>query len=95
MEWYPHTFGRPTPRRSEPWEHLRQRRFVADCLLNELRVHEYRALFERHFEVLEVHNLRPGLGRQFLSPALRAELADYAEEELLCEKWQFLLRARP
>ncbi len=95
VEWYPHSFDSKRERRSEPWEHLRQRRFVADCYLNELRLREYRALFEAHFHVASVDNLKPGLGRQFLMPALRAELSAYDEDELLSEKWRFVLRKKP
>ncbi len=94
VEWYPYTLADARPRRSAPWEHLRQRRFVADCHLNELRVHEFQALFERHFRVEAVHNLQPGLGRQHLTPAIRAELSAYAEAELLSHRWQFVLRPK-
>ncbi|CAD5369178.1 Methyltransf_11 domain-containing protein [Rubrivivax sp. A210] len=94
VEWYPNSFARDGVRRSEPWEHLRRRRFVADCFLNEWRVRDYRALFEAHFDIVSVDNLKPGLGRQFLTPALRTELAAYDEDELLSEKWRFVLRKK-
>lgn len=94
VEWYPCTLARQGARRSEPWEHLRRRRYGADCLLNEWRVAQYRALFERHFTVVQVDNLQPGLGRRFLTPAVRAELAAYDEEELLSNKWRFVLRRK-
>lgn len=35
VEWYPHTLPRKNSRPSEPWEHLRKRRYVPDCFLNE------------------------------------------------------------
>jgi len=92
VEWYPHTLKHDRSRRSEPWEHLRQRRFVADCYLNEMRVSDFRALFERHFVVEDLHSLQHGQGRPFLAPAVRAELNAYSEEELLSDKWQFVLR---
>lgn len=95
VEWYPYTLGDTGERRSQPWEHLRRRRFVADCHLNEVRVHEFRTLFERHFQVAAVNNLQPGLGRPHLTDAVRAELAGYTEEELLSHKWQFVLRKKP
>lgn len=94
VEWYPCTLDRPLARRSEPWEHLRRRRYAADCALNEWRVSQFRSLFERHFAIEQVDNLQPGLGRRFLTPALRAELADYGEDELLSHKWRFVLRRK-
>jgi hypothetical protein len=94
VEWYPHTFEQRKDRRSEPWEHLRQRRFKADCFLNEMRVAEYHAVFAAHFHVEAVINLQPGLGHQFLTPAVREELRAYDEVELLSSKWQFVLRKK-
>jgi hypothetical protein len=94
VEWYPHTLASPRQRRSEPWEHLRQRRFKADCYLNELRVADYTALFERYFKLEAVNSLNAGHGRAFLDPATRTELSAYSEDELLSDKWQFVLRKR-
>lgn len=94
VEWYPHTFEHPRQRRSEPWEHLRRRRFHADCFLNEMRVRDYRALFARHFDIAAVDNVHAGRGRQFLTDAIRTELADYDEDELLSDKWRFVLRKK-
>lgn len=95
VEWYPHTLNADMDRRSEPWEHLRQRRFVADCFLNEMRLVEYQRLFERHFTVHAVHNLQAGQGRAFLTEDVREELADYSIDELLGDKWRFVLRKKP
>ena len=95
VEWYPNTLNQDTERRSEPWEHLRQRRFVADCFLNEMRLHDYQQLFERHFQVEAVHNLQAGHGRALLTEDVREELADYSIDELLCDKWRFVLRKKP
>jgi SAM-dependent methyltransferase len=94
VEWYAHTLGGAQPRRSEPWEHLRRRRFRADCFLNEMRVSDYRALFERHFRVERVINCNAGRGAAFLTDAIRNELSAYDETELLSDKWQFVLRRR-
>lgn len=95
VEWYAHTLESDMDRRSEPWEHLRQRRFHADCFLNELRLDDYRSLLERHFRIEAVHNLQPGHGAAFLSEDVREELADYTVEELLGDKWRFVLRKKP
>jgi SAM-dependent methyltransferase len=95
VEWYAHTLGSGMERRSEPWEHLRQRRFQADCFLNEMRLADYRRLFERHFRVEAVHNLQAGHGAAFLTEDVIEELDDYSEEELLGDKWRFVLRKKP
>ena len=94
VEWYPHTLNADMDRRSEPWEHLRQRRFSPDCFLNEMRLYEYQQLFERHFTVQAVHNLQAGQGRAFLTEDVREELADYSVDELLGDKWRFVLRKK-
>ncbi|MCU1498787.1 MAG: Methyltransferase [Acidimicrobiales bacterium] len=85
----------PRPRRSEPWEHLRSRRFAPNSYLNELRLTDYRALFAEHFEILEERVKRPGLGREYLTEEIRSELAAYDEEELLANQVLFVLRPRP
>lgn len=86
-EWYPHlTRNRlctDTNCRSEPWEHLRRRRFKANTYLNELRLCDYRELIGRHFEILSEVNQDAELGRRFLTSAVRLELKQYSEEELL------------
>lgn len=94
VEWYPHTLNADMDRRSDPWEHLRQRRFTPDCFLNEMRLYEYQRLFERHFTVEAVHNLQAGHGRSFLTEDVRKELDDYSEDELLGDKWRFVLRKK-
>ncbi|MES2840032.1 MAG: class I SAM-dependent methyltransferase [Pseudomonadota bacterium] len=94
VEWYPHTLKADMDRRSDPWEHLRQHRFTADCFLNEMRLHDYQRLFERHFSVTVVHNLQAGHGRSFLTEDVRKELADYGVDELLGDKWRFVLRKK-
>ncbi|QHE75920.1 class I SAM-dependent methyltransferase [Hydrogenophaga sp. PBL-H3] len=94
VEWYPDTLGRDIDRRSEPWEHLRQRRYTPDCFLNEMRLYEYQRLFERHFTVEAVHNLQAGHGHAFLTEEVREDLNDYSMEELLGDKWRFVLRTK-
>jgi Methyltransferase domain len=94
LEWYPHTLAGPRRRRSEPWEHLRRDRFPADTYLNRLSRRDYRELFGRHLEVLDEQVVVPDLGREFLTPEIRAELAAYGEEELFSNKVGFVLRRR-
>lgn len=95
VEWYPHKLKTDMDRRSDAWEHLRQRRFTADCFLNEMRLHEYQQLLERHFTVVAVHNLQAGYGRSFLTEDVQEELSDYSLDELLGDKWRFVLRKKP
>ena len=93
-EWYPHTLPVPSRRQSEPWEHLRKRRIVADCYLNELRIRDYESIFTTYFDVVKVENLEFGLGSKFLDEAIRTELAAYSETELLSRRVGFWLRKK-
>ena len=81
------------PRRSAPWEHLRARRYRPNTFLNELRREDYRRAFEAGgFEILEDRSRYPELGAQFLTPAIREELAEWPEEELFSNQTLFVLR---
>ena len=81
-------------RKSEPWEHLRKRRFNADCYLNEMDLTGYRDLFTKHFEVMEIINESPGLGDQYLTDEIRRELPGLSAAELCSDKWTFVLKKR-
>ena len=97
-EWYPHLTRQRSPDsiscRSEPWEHLRKRRFKANTYLNELRIKEYRKIISEHFEILSEENSEPDLGSKFLSRQIMTELADYAKEELLLNNVRFICAKR-
>lgn len=94
VEWYPHRVGQVMPRRSEPWEHLRKRRFPANTYMNELTRENYRQLFNKHFEILAEVEKRPGLGKEYLTTDVRRELADYPDDELLSNEVLFVLRPK-
>lgn len=94
VEWYPHTLTENIKRHSEPWEHLRKKRYQADCFLNKMRIQEFESVFEAHFDVIEVQNINAGRGHLFLAPSIRSELAEYSEDELLSDKWRFVLRKK-
>jgi hypothetical protein len=81
-------------RRSEPWEHLRKKRFRANVYLNELMRADYRRLFSEHFEILEERVTKPDLGREYLSPELAEELKGYSDEELFSNGVLFVLRPK-
>lgn len=82
------------PRRSEPWDHLRRRRFQPNSYLNQLRLRDYRKLFSQYFEIVEERVKSPNLGQQYLTNSVRADLQDYTEEELLANQVLFVLRRR-
>lgn len=65
-----------------PWNHLRSGGHAVPVYLNKLREHEYISLFREKFKLLEVIDGRY-LGKDLLTPSIRAELSDYSEEELL------------
>lgn len=94
VEWYPHQVGQDIPRRSEPWEHLRKRRFPANTYMNELTREDYRQLFRKHFEILAEVEKRPGFGREYLTPEVRRDLAQYPDDELLSNEVLFVLRPK-
>lgn len=76
-----------------PWDHLRGNRFPdIPSWINKKREHEYKAAFERHFDILD---WMPGSveGRALLSPDVRRELAEYSTEELLTKG--FIIMGRP
>jgi hypothetical protein len=81
-------------RRSEPWEHLRKKRFRANVYLNELARADYRRLFSEHFEIVEEQVTKPDLGREFLSPEVAEELKDYGDDELFSNGVLFVLRPK-
>lgn len=76
-----------------PWDHLRHNRHPwVPSWLNRLRAADYRAAFERDFEIVDWID-GPEEGRALLTPAIREELAAYDEHELLTKG--FIIIARP
>jgi hypothetical protein len=93
VEWYRSSFERPgLVRKSEPWEHLRRRRWTANTHLNELTRADYRRIFAAEFEILDEVVKLPDLGREFLTPAVAADLSAWGEDELLSNQVLFVLR---
>jgi hypothetical protein len=92
-EWYHHNVYSSKPKKSEPWEHLRKKRFAADTYLNRLTRAEYRELFkDSGYNIKDETVEHLGLGSKFLdNPALRAELSDWSDEELLSNEVMFEL----
>jgi hypothetical protein len=94
VEWNRQSFRRRTPRRTEPWEHLRAGRRHANTRLNHLFRSEYRTLFARSFELLEETVTLPDLGREHLAGRVADELAGIGEDELFSNQVRFVLRPR-
>ena len=93
-EWYPDQVVATTPKSTDPWEHLRSRRVNANTYLNELPRRAYVRLFEQLFDVLEDTAVEPELGRSYLTDAVRQELAEWDEYELMSNEVSFVLRPR-
>lgn len=94
-EWFPNVVeDRSRRRRSEPWEHLRRRRFHPNTYLNELSRATYRELFRNEFEILEERPRHPDLGRGYLSAQVSEELSRWPEEELFSNQTLFVLSPR-
>ena len=77
-----HNLDFRNPYKVPPWNHLRSKNYTAPVYLNRLKEHEYISLFKAKFEILGIMD---GLyiGKDVLTPSIRAELSDYSEEELL------------
>jgi SAM-dependent methyltransferase len=71
-----------------PWDHLRENRFPSGVYLNQLRLADYRAIFEQHLDTLE-WSLRGPEGEEHLTPEIERELSQYTREELLTGKIDF------
>jgi len=82
------------PKKSAPWDHLREHVHPSNTYLNGMTRAEYRQLFSNHFEIVEERVRRPCLAHELLTPELRAELAAWPEEELFSNQVAFLLRPR-
>ena len=95
VEWFQHNVqSLDMERKSEPWEHLRKKRYQADTYLNQLSRAQFRELFGKRFDILEERVQFPDLGREYLSPAVRDELSAYDEEELFSNQVMFVLRKK-
>jgi Methyltransferase domain len=93
VEWNLRSFERGHDgRRTDPWAHLRGTRPPVNTHLNELTRAQYRELFRTHFEVLEETADDPELGREYLTPDVRAELSHFDEDELFSNQVLFVLR---
>jgi len=92
LEWFDLRESRR--RRSEPWEHLRKRRFHGNVYLNELTRADYRRLFSQNFEIIEERVVDPDQGRQFYTPEVAADLKQYGNDEIFSNGVQFVLRPK-
>ncbi len=93
-EWYAHLVDEDARKDTEPWEHLRKSRKVADVYLNRLARGDYRKLFSNYFEIVEETDQIPELGKRWLTPEVREELAAWSDEDLFSNSVVFVLRAR-
>lgn len=95
LEWSPHAVMHGwRGRRSEPWEHLRQRRWSANTQLNAFSRRDYRELLGKRLQIVEERVKHRDLGRQYLTPEVRDELRDYPDEELFSNQVLFVVRRR-
>ena len=94
LEWYAGQVDRDIPRSSEPWEHLRKRRFTANTYLNEMTRADYRTLFGTYFDILAERVEQPDLGRKWFTPELKEELAAWNDDELFSNQVLFVLRRK-
>jgi len=81
-------------KRSEPWEHLRRNRFPADTYLNKMTRRQYASLFAKYFDVLQDKPVWSNLGKEYLTDAVKRELLQFDEYELLSNDVCFVLRSK-
>ncbi len=92
-EWFGHTIADTKRKRfSEPWEHLRKKRFKANTWLNEMPLAEYRSLFQQHFHILSESETAHVDAHLYMTDDIRQELAAWCDDDLLCNKRLFVLR---
>lgn len=95
QEWSKWTLAHPPKtRRTEPWGHLRGHDIRANTHVNRFTRADYRELFSQHFEIVEERVRFADLGREYMTPEIRAELAAYPDEELFSNMVLFVLRKR-
>jgi hypothetical protein len=95
VEWNRRSLARGrSHRRTEPWSHLRGETTRPNTSLNRLARADYRALLSPHFSILDEVERLPGLGREFLSPELAAQLDGYGEDELFSNQVLFVMTPR-
>lgn len=80
------------PEKVPPWAHLRGKADSIPVSLNRLRKAEYLSLFEQRLDVTEVLEIDRGIGRHLLTPAIRSELAQYSDDELLTKSIGLVVR---
>ncbi|GAA0584734.1 SAM-dependent methyltransferase [Rhizomicrobium electricum] len=93
-EWYKERLGEKFVRKAQPWDHLRANRYPANSYLNQMRLAEYEEIFDRYLSIAEKAPIDYGLGREYLTPEVRAELKDYSEDELLTNNIDYVLTAK-
>ncbi|TFE66580.1 class I SAM-dependent methyltransferase [Methylacidiphilum caldifontis] len=91
-EWFPSNVPLNSPKKSEPWEHLRKNRFQPNTYLNKLWRKDYRSLFSKYFVLLEEKVKDPSLGKKYLNEKIKKELILYPEEELFSNNVLFVLQ---
>jgi ubiquinone/menaquinone biosynthesis C-methylase UbiE len=92
-----HPLLRANPEKYPPWGHLRPSTsyYLKHGLdVNCWRLPQYKEMFESIFDEVHYvnHDDEQAQGRQLLTPSIRAELADYSEQELLTSTLTALCR---
>jgi SAM-dependent methyltransferase len=82
---------RHLPKGVDPWDHLRKRRLPFDVPLNKWRLNQYRAEFQKHFEILK-HYCAMREGENLLTLQIESELSNYTRDELTCGAYVIVAR---
>jgi len=80
---WPHLMTSIKNPKVEPWDHLRQQRWLLDNSLNRLRMQDYIDVFRSVFSKIEFQSGIDVGSEIFLTPQIRAELNNYTDSDLL------------
>jgi SAM-dependent methyltransferase len=90
--------GAFSPDGAQPWSHLRRQDetlpTASNLTLNQWREHQYQATFEKFFSLEQWQTEQDDQALSQLTPAIRAELADYDEAELTRKQIMVLARKK-
>ena len=71
--------------RAPPWDHLRSRSYPSSTYLNELRIDDYKKVFEKRFSELYFHEEEHPQHEEYLTDEIRKELVDFSTHELFTD----------
>jgi hypothetical protein len=95
VEWYPTNANKKEKKRRPPWGHLMTGFGEPTVYLNKMPLKAYSELFSRHCETIEMRDDEYGLGADFLTDDILANIpTQISRDELLTNKPLFVMKLR-